>query len=218
MFELNQKVAVKNWDNCDLGVITGETPKFWKISVNGKTHLFYKEHKSSWRSGDYRESRSDGLNAFVLTPALQAQIDATTAKRAELAQKAADARAERKAFDDAEKAWRLSPEGLAQTARENDLEGLTIAQDIDRREDGTIYARFTLVGQYQKNHASEIEPTHVYAKVEVSRRMDWDWDTNEIVRGAPQISVYGLNDSVTYVRNMHRLTEVAIEFASTIED
>lgn len=224
MFELNQQVAIKDWGNYYSGwgnyysgTITGETPKFWKVTFDGQEEKFYKEPRNKWASDKHCEMYGDyTYKMFVLTDELQAEIDRTTAERAELRAIGDAKRAERNAFKEAEKAWRLTPDGIAQTARENDLEGLEIVSDIDKRDDGTIYATFSLVGQQQDNHVSEIRPKYRYARVEVGRRVDRDWETGAITCRKPTISCSSLNDSLGYVRNMQRLISAAIEYAETL--
>lgn len=218
MFELNQQVAIRDWNYTYLGTITGETPKFWKVAFNGKEHKFYKTPRYDWRPKNEAESFGDAGTMYVLTDDWQAKINATIAEQAELKAIEDANRAKQKAFQEAETAWRLTPDGIAQTARENDLEGLEIQSTIDEHSDGTIYAKFSLVGQQQDDHASEVRPQYRYASVDVTRRTDRDWETGEVTYREPQVSVYGLNNSVTYVRNMQRLVMAAVEYAETLSN
>lgn len=155
-------------------------------------------------------------------PAMQAKVIASAAKR-QAKQQADEEKAQaKKERDAAEKAWRASEAGMAQTAREEDWTGLTlVVQKPSGDNPERRYARVMFVGPQQDAHDKPVEPNYRYAEMEVRQDTTWGYEGENrdfVTRlQAPEISGASYRGSIARMKQFRRMIEKCEEVAAAWE-
>jgi hypothetical protein len=223
LLTVGSRVALKSGSDYYLGTIVRETNAMFVVAGpigfgKEKEQMFRKNPENKWSTnGGAAYGKCNPYDRIVpLTSETIKLIDDTVEKNKERAAKIAAVKAELVASAAAEKAWRETDEGKAQTAREVDFEGLTIV--VDKQNSG--YCKVVLVGPYQRRYDSEVSPMYQYADVYVRQEKTWgerEDDTTYVYRWKEVEITSQVRGSVARIRNYNKAVEIALSIASEWE-
>lgn len=225
--EVGTAVVVEKEGRYLVETVTKETPKCWVI---GKAR-FNKEGKDKYglkdlecnNKNDVLGYRGNYKNYKIVGRAddasMMSKVEASQKKHDEKVANEKAERAARDAKEQAEKEWRQTDEGLAQTARDNDWEGLTVVIEKNEQASSGRRARISLVGDYYSNHeafaAGNVVKMYEYTKLEVTQDTDWGYEGEGDERAfvtrlkQPTIDTYSLRGSARKASNFIKMLNVA---------